>query len=54
MDAKHTYPDWAEVIELEPDEFPLSKKNRQLKNNTEFVSWEKAIQELDLPNDTKL
>ncbi|MCF3944797.1 hypothetical protein [Oceanobacillus alkalisoli] len=31
MDAKHTYPDWTEVMELEPDEFPLSKKNRQLK-----------------------
>lgn len=26
MDTKHTYPDWAEVMELEPDEFPLSKK----------------------------
>lgn len=49
----HTRPGWDKIAEMEPDETPLSKEEeRQLKNNSEFVSWEDAMNELNLPTDT--
>ncbi len=39
-----TRPDWDEIDQMEPDDIPLSEEEkRQLKNNTEFVSWEDAM-----------
>ncbi|WP_338470742.1 hypothetical protein R4Z10_18430 [Niallia sp. XMNu-256] len=54
LTISHTRPDWHGIIELESDETPLSKEEeRQLKCNSEFVSWEEALNELNLPADTK-
>lgn len=54
LTISHTRPDWDEIMDLEPDGTPLSEEEeRQLKNNAEFVSWEEAMNELDLPTDTK-
>ncbi|WP_456274786.1 hypothetical protein [Bacillus sp. AK031] len=54
LTVSHTRPDWEEIGELEPDDTPLSKEEEhQLKNNSEFISWEDAINELDLPSDTE-
>ncbi|MHB8124275.1 MAG: hypothetical protein ACYDEJ_01310 [Desulfitobacteriaceae bacterium] len=51
----HTRPDWHEIARMEPDDLPLSEEEEwQLKNNTEFVSWEEAMRELHLPSDIKL
>lgn len=50
----HTRPNWDEIMDLEPDGTPLSEEEEhQLKNNSEFVSWEEALNELNLPTDTK-
>ena len=47
-------PDWDEIDQMEPDDIPLSEEEeRQMKNNTEFVSWEDAMHELNLPTDIK-
>jgi hypothetical protein len=41
-------------MEREPEEIPLSEEEeRQLRDNSEFVSWEDATGELNLPTDTK-
>jgi len=54
LTIKHTRPDWDEIMEMELDESPLSEEEeRQLKNNSEFVSWEEALNELNIPTDTK-
>jgi hypothetical protein len=54
LTISHTSPDWDEISELTPDETPLSEEEeRQLKNNSEFVSWEEAMNELNLPADTQ-
>jgi len=50
----HDRPDWDQILEMEPDEVELSKEEeRQLRDNSEFVSWEDAMNELNLPTDTK-
>lgn len=50
----HTRPDWDEIDQMEPDDMPLSDEEQlQLKNNTEFVSWEDAMHELNLPTEIK-
>lgn len=51
LTIRDTQPDWDEIDQMEPDDIPLSKEEeRQLKNNnTEFVSWEDAMHELNLP-----
>ena len=50
----HNRPNWDEIMEMEPDETPLTEEEeRQLKNNSEFVSWEDALNELNLPIDVK-
>ncbi|WP_156856099.1 hypothetical protein [Oceanobacillus sp. AG] len=54
LTISHARPNWDEIMELEPDETPLSEEEkRQLKNNSEFVSWEEAMDELNLPTDTE-
>jgi hypothetical protein len=54
LSLTHSRPDWDEIMDMEPDENPLSEEEeRQLKNSSEFVSWEDAIRELNLPSDTK-
>ncbi|GGN55550.1 hypothetical protein [Oceanobacillus indicireducens] len=54
LTISHVRPNWEEIMELEPDETPLSEEEkRQLKNNSEFVSWEEAMDELNLPTDTE-
>jgi hypothetical protein len=54
LTISHIRPDWDEISELTPDETPLSEEEeRQLKNNSEFVSWEEAMNELNLPADTQ-
>lgn len=46
-------PDWDEINHMEPDDIPFSEEERQMKNSTEFVSWEDAMHELNLPTDIK-
>ncbi|GAB6170875.1 hypothetical protein JCM15765_03530 [Paradesulfitobacterium aromaticivorans] len=55
LTIRHTRPNWDEIAQMEPDDLPLSKEEEwQLKNNTEFVSWEDAMHELNLPTDLML
>lgn len=50
----HTRYTWDEILEMEPDENPLSEiEELQLKNNSEFLTWEEAMNELNLPSDTE-
>jgi len=52
--TRHTRPDWDEINQMEPDNIPLSEEEKlQLKNKTEFMSWEDAMHELNLPTDIK-
>ena len=54
LTIRDTRPDWDEIDQMEPDDIPLSEEEEwQLKNNTEFVSWEDAMHELNLPTDIK-
>ncbi|WP_047985653.1 hypothetical protein [Ornithinibacillus californiensis] len=54
LHLSHSRPDWDEILEMEPDELPLSEEEeRQLKNNSEFVSWEDASNELKLSTNIK-
>ena len=54
LTIRHTRPDWDEIDQMEPDDIPLSEEEKwQLKNKTEFVSWEDAMHELNLPTDIK-
>ncbi|WP_068674130.1 XRE family transcriptional regulator [Oceanobacillus sp. Castelsardo] len=54
LTISHTRPNWDEIMELEPDETPLSdEEEQQLKSNSEFVSCEEVISELNIPTDTK-
>lgn len=54
LTIRHTRPDWDEIDQMEPDDIPLSEEEQlQLNNNTEFVSWEDAMHELNLPTDIK-
>lgn len=49
-----TRPNWNEIMDVEPDEIPLSaEEERQLNENSGFVSWEEVMNELDLPIDSK-
>lgn len=46
--------DWDEIAKMEPDDVPLSEnEERQLKGRPEFMSWEEAMRELNLPTDIK-
>ncbi|MCM3342027.1 hypothetical protein M3650_26225 [Paenibacillus sp. MER TA 81-3] len=51
---RHQRPDWDEISELAPDDIPLNEdERRQLDSDSGFMSWEEAMNELDLPTDTK-
>lgn len=54
LSAKHNRLNWDEIARLDPDEIPLSEEEQsQLNSNSGFMSWEEAMNELDLPTDTK-
>ncbi|MHB1405426.1 MAG: hypothetical protein ACYCV0_07530 [Desulfitobacteriaceae bacterium] len=54
LTIRYTRPNWDKIAQMEPDDLPLSKEEEwQLKNSTEFVSWEDAMHELNLPTDIK-
>ncbi|MDQ6595045.1 hypothetical protein E2K98_04330 [Bacillus salipaludis] len=54
LSYRHSRPDWEDIMVMESDEIPLSQEEeRQLKNSSEFVSWEDAKRELNLPTDSK-
>lgn len=47
-------PDWDDIAKMNSDEMPLSEEEqRQLDSKSGFMSWEEAMNELDLPTDTK-
>lgn len=50
----HSRPDWEEIMQMEPDEIELSEEEeRQLRENSGFVSWEDAMNELKISTDIK-
>lgn len=50
----HSRPDWEEIMQMEPDEIELSEEEkRQLRENSRFVSWEDAMNELKISTDIK-
>lgn len=54
LSTKHTQLNWDEIAKLEPDEVPISEEEqRQLSSDSGFLSWEEAMNELDLPTGTK-
>ncbi|WP_019639317.1 hypothetical protein [Paenibacillus fonticola] len=54
LSIKHNQLDWDEIKQLAPDEVPLSEEEqRQLNSDSGFMSWEEAMNELNLPTDTK-
>ncbi|MGF7048373.1 hypothetical protein J2T13_002881 [Paenibacillus sp. DS2015] len=54
LSTRHTRPDWDEIVKLDPDDMPLSNEEQhQLTSDNGFMSWEEAMNELDLPTDTK-
>jgi hypothetical protein len=54
LSTKHTQLDWDELAKLDPDEVPLSEEeHHQLNSDSGFMSWEEAMNELDLPTVTK-
>ncbi|KTE91435.1 XRE family transcriptional regulator [Desulfitobacterium hafniense] len=46
-------PDWIEIEKMESENIPLSKEEERQMRNTDFLSWEDAMHELDLPTDIK-
>ena len=46
-------PDWDEIELMEPDDEPLSEVEERQMKCSEFVSWEDAMNELNLPTDIK-
>lgn len=53
LTTKHSRPDWDEIIQMEAEDIALSQEEERQMKCTEFVSWEDAMRELDLPTDTK-
>jgi len=54
LSTKHNRLNWDEIARLDPDEVPLSEEERcQLNSNSGFMSWEEAMNELELPTDIK-
>ncbi|HZK84975.1 MAG TPA: hypothetical protein VFC58_09915 [Desulfosporosinus sp.] len=49
----HARPDWDEIMKMEPDDIPLSAEEEKQLKNIDVVSWEEAMNELDLPTDIK-
>lgn len=54
LSIKHNQLDWDDIAKLEPDATPLSEEEeRQLNSESGFISWEEAMDELNLPTDNK-
>ena len=54
LSAKQKQLDWEDIAKLEPDANPLSEEEeRQLNSESGFMSWEEAMNELNLPTDIK-
>ncbi|WEK53587.1 MAG: hypothetical protein P0Y55_13500 [Candidatus Cohnella colombiensis] len=54
LSAKQNQLDWDDIAKLEPDAVPLSQEEkRQLNSESGFMSWEEAMNELNLPTDIK-
>jgi hypothetical protein len=50
----HSRLDWKDIAKLDPDDEPLSKEEtKQWDSKLGLMSWEEAMNELDLPTDTK-
>lgn len=54
LTTKHIRPDWDEIVKLESDDVHLSnEEQKQLNSRSGFMSWEEAMNELNLSTDTK-
>jgi hypothetical protein len=54
LSEKQNQLDWDDIAKLEPDAVPLSEEEeRQLNSESGFMSWEEAMNELNLPTDIK-
>lgn len=54
LSARHHRPSWDDISKLEPDTVPLSdEEKKQLNSKSGFMSWEEAMDELNLSTDTK-
>jgi hypothetical protein len=54
LSKQHSRLDWNDIAKLDPDDEPLSdEETKQLDSKLGFMSWEEAMNELDLPTDTK-
>lgn len=54
LSAKQNQLDWDEIAKLEPDAESMSEEEeRQLNSESGFMSWEEAMNELNLPTDIK-
>ena len=53
LTVRHSRPDWDEIMKMEPDDIPLSAEEEKQLKITEFVNWEDAMHELNLPADIK-
>lgn len=54
LSISHSRPDWDEIMKMEPDEDPLNdEEQRQIESKAEFLSWEDAMSELNLPTKLK-
>jgi hypothetical protein len=54
LSAKQNQLDWDDIAKLEPDALPMSEEEqRQLNSGGGSMSWEKAMNELNLPTDIK-
>lgn len=54
LSAKQYELDWSDIAKLEPDTASFSEEEkRQLNSESGFMSWEEAMNELNLPTDTK-
>jgi len=49
----HPRPDWDEIMKMKPDDIPLSAEEEKQLKSAEFVNWEEAMHELNLPADIK-
>ncbi|WP_044477227.1 bacterioferritin-associated ferredoxin [Paenibacillus antibioticophila] len=54
LSVRQSQLDWDDIVNLAPDTEPLSEEEvRQLNSESGFMSWEEAMNELNLPTDTK-
>jgi len=54
LSTKQNQLDWEDIAKLEVDAVPFSEEEeRQLNSDSGFMSWEEAMDELNLSTDTK-